>query len=214
MLTPPPGHWPKRRSSASSSPGSCATSTAAPSAAARRCSRRAIRAIRLFGLISGQLKLSSAASGPREVALALVAPGELVGELGAILGGPRWASAVALAHSELATISHGSLAALFDAQPELRSRLNEAASRTALRLAQRAEDVACLSIENRLEKALDDLARRFGESVERGIRIPLRQRDLADVLGVSRESVNRLLSSASMRDRLELGRGSILLRAS
>jgi CRP-like cAMP-binding protein len=168
---------------------------------------------RLFALISGQLKLFSGASGPREVVLALVAPGELVGELGATLGGPRWASAVALAHSELATVSRGALEALLKAHPELRARLNEAASRIALRLAERAGDAACLSVEMRLEKALEDLARRFGESVQGGIRIPLRQRDLADLLGVSRESVNRLLGSASLRDRLQLGRGSILLLA-
>ena len=167
----------------------------------------------LFGLMSGQMKLFSASSGKREVALGLVAPGELLGELGVALGGPRYASVVALAHSELATISRSSLDVLLDRRPELRPGLNKAAARTASRLAERAEDVAFLSIETRLEKALEDLACRFGESVERGTLIRLRQRDLADVLGVSRESVNRLLTSSSMRGRLELGRGSIVLLA-
>jgi CRP-like cAMP-binding protein len=165
----------------------------------------------LYGLISGQLKLFSASSGQREVALGLVAPGELVGELGVMLGGPRYASAVALAPSELAAIPRSPLHALLDRRPELRNGLNQMAWRTATRLAERAEDAAFLSIEMRLEKVLDDLARRFGESVERGIRLRLRQRDLADVLGVRRESVNRLLTSPSMRGRLELGRGSIVL---
>lgn len=168
----------------------------------------------LFALISGQLKLFSASSAQREVALGLVAPGELLGELGVTLGGPRYASAMALAHSELATISRSALETLLDERPALRPGLNEAAACTARRLAERAEDTAFLSIEMRLEKALEDLARRFGESVERGTLIRLRQRDLADVLGVSRESVNRLLTSASMRHRLELGRGSIVLLAS
>lgn len=166
---------------------------------------------RLFGLISGQLKLCSDPSGPRQIALGLVAPGELLGELGVTLGGPSYANAVALAHSELAAVSRSSLEALVEERPELRSSLNEVAARTALRLAERAEDVAFLSIERRLEKVLEDVARRFGESVDRGTLIRLRQRDLADVLGVSRESVNRLLTSASMRGRLDLGRGSIVL---
>lgn len=165
----------------------------------------------LFGLISGQLKMFSAGAGQREVALGLVAPGELLGELGATLGGPRFASVMALAHSELATICRRSLDRLLDRRPELRAGLNDAAARTACRLAERAEDIAFLSIEMRLEKALDDLATRFGEVVEGGTRIRLRQRDLADVLGVSRESVNRLLTSAQLQGRLELGRGSIVL---
>jgi CRP-like cAMP-binding protein len=166
---------------------------------------------RLFALISGQLKLCSASSGPRQVVLGLVAPGELLGELGATLGSPRYANAVALAHSELAAISQSSLEALLEGRPALRSTLQEVAARTALRLAERAEDVAFLSIEMRLEKALEDVARRFGEAVEGGTLIRLRQRDLADVLGVSRESVNRLLTSRRMRGRLDLGRGSIVL---
>lgn len=166
---------------------------------------------RLFALIQGQLKHVSAASDSREVTLGLVAPGELVGELGVALGGPRYASVAALAHSELAAISRSTLEALLERRSELRAGLNEAASRAAARLAERAEDVAFLSIETRLEKALDDLARRFGETVEHGTRIRLRQKDLADVLGVSRESVNRLLTAFHTQGRLELGRGSIVL---
>lgn len=165
----------------------------------------------LYGLLQGQLKLVGGSNPAREVTLALVAPGELVGELGIALGAPRHASAVALAHCELAAIDRRLLETLLERRPELRTGLNEAASRAALRLAERAEDVAFLSIETRLEKALDDLAARFGESVERGTRIRLRQRDLADVLGVSRESVNRILTAFHAQGRLELGRGSIVL---
>jgi CRP-like cAMP-binding protein len=165
----------------------------------------------LHGLMSGQLKLISQGPRGREVALGLVAPGELVGDLGAVLGSPRYASAVALAHCELASITREALDGVLARRPELRAELNAAAARTATRLAERATDAASLSIELRLEKALEDLAGRFGEAVDGGTLIRLRQRDLADVLGVSRESVNRLLTSASLEGRLELGRGSILL---
>ena len=69
-----------------------------------------------------------------------------------------------------------------------------------------------MSIEARVEKALADFARRFGERLEgKGTSVPVRQQDLADVLGVSRESVSRVLTSPSMRGRIELRRGRIVL---
>ena len=41
--------------------------------------------------------------------------------------------------------------------------------------------------------------------------IQLRQQDLADVLGLSRESVSKVLTSRAMRGKVELGRGRIVL---
>ncbi len=165
----------------------------------------------LYGLISGQLKVFSNPEPGREISLELVAPGELLGELGLEDGGPRYASVQALAHSELATIPRGKLLPLLDQRPELRAALGRAATATAARLAQRAEDVAFLNIEARLEKTLVDLARRMGEAVDRGTRIRVRQQDLAEVLGVTRESVSRALTAPSLRDRFALSRGSITL---
>ncbi len=165
----------------------------------------------LYAVISGQLKVFSAPTEDREISLELVAPGELVGELGVDQGGPRVASVKALAPTELAAISRCTLAPLLEAQPDLRASLGLATLAAATRLAERAEDTAFLSIEERIDKALDDFARRFGEAVENGVRVRLRQQDLADLLGVSRETVSRAFATPGMRRRLALGRGSVTL---
>lgn len=166
---------------------------------------------RLFGLVGGLLKLCSRGPGGREFSFGLIAPGELVGEIGFADGVPQPASIVALAHSELASIKRRDLEPFLDDCPALRDALACASSAAARRLGQRLEEAAMLSIEERVENALVDLARRLGERVERGTRIALRQRDLADVLGLSRESVSKALTSPTMRGKLELGRGSIVL---
>lgn len=166
---------------------------------------------RLYGLISGQLKVFTAPEAGREISLDLIAPGELIGELAIIDGAPRHASVAALATSELAAIERCELARLLARRPELHATISAAAARSAARLAQRAEDTAFLSIERRLERALDDLAGRFGERVGEGIRIRLRQQDIADMLGVSRESVSRALSAEVRHGRIALGRGSIVV---
>lgn len=165
----------------------------------------------LYGLVGGQLELFAPGTEGRRVVFDLVAPGELLGALGFADGAPRHASAVALAHSELATLSRRDLEPLMERHPALRTALSRAAADAARRLAQRLEDAAFLSIEERIEKMLLDLAARFGERVERGTRIRLRQQDLAHVLGLSRESVSKVLTSPAMRGRLQLGRGSIVL---
>ncbi len=166
----------------------------------------------LFGLVGGQVKLLSTGTNGREICFGIFGPGELVGEFGISTGAPRHMSAVALSNTELATINRRNLEPLLVRQPALRDTLSEASIEATRRLSERIEDAAFLSIEQRVEKALFDFAHRFGETLERGeICVPLRQRDLADALGLSRESVSKVLTSPAMRARIELGRGKIVI---
>ena len=165
----------------------------------------------LYGLVGGLLKLTSRGSGGREVSFGLVAPGELVGEIGISDGAPRHAQAVALENCELATLWRRDLEPIMERHPEMRDALARASAAAARRLSRRLEEAALLSVEERVEDALVELARRLGERVERGTRIALRQQDLADSLGLSRESVSAVLNSPAMRGRLEIGRGNIVL---
>lgn len=173
----------------------------------------------LFGLVGGRLKLctsaptaSTSGDGARQVAFRIVGPGEMIGELGFSNRSPRHATAVALAHCECATLDRRDLEPLLERQPLLREVLAGACSESAQRLSKRIEDAAFLSVEERVEKALLDCARRFGVRTEGGgLCVELRQQDLADVLGLSRASVNKVLTSPAMLGRVELGRGRIVL---
>jgi CRP-like cAMP-binding protein len=165
----------------------------------------------LFALVGGQVTLYSVGSDGRKISFGLVAPGELVGQIGITDGSPRHASAMALAHSELARVERRDLEQVLDRMPALSATLWEASAVAARSLSERIEDAAFLSIEARVEKALVDCARRFGERIEGGTRIQLRQQDLADVLGLSRESVSKVLTSRAMRGKVQIGRGRIVL---
>ena len=165
----------------------------------------------LYGLVSGQVKLFSTAEDGRQISFGLVGPGELVGALGVSSGAPRHSSAIALAHCELATLKQRDLEPLMERHPILREALAYSSAEAARQLSERIEDAAFLSIEARVEKALIDLARRFGERIEEGVCVRLRQQDLADSLGLSRESVSRVLTSSAMQGQIKLGRGRIVL---
>jgi CRP-like cAMP-binding protein len=165
----------------------------------------------LFALVSGQVKMFSPGEGNQEVALELIAPGELLGELGIAGELPRHASSIAMANSELATLRRRDLEPLLERHPALHGALARAAANAAARLTRRLEDAAFLSLEKRVEKTLRDLGTRFGQQVDQGTQIRLRQQDLADLLDLSRESVSKVLTSSAMRGKLALGRGSIVL---
>jgi CRP-like cAMP-binding protein len=168
----------------------------------------------LYAVVGGQVKLFSVGGDGRQLSFGFVAPGELLGEIGIANGAPHHASALALANTELAALDRRDLEPLMDRQPALRCALSEAAANAAGRLSERIEDAAFLSIEARVEKVLGDCAQRFGERIDGGTRILLRQQDLADVLGISRESISKVLTSPSMRGKIELGRGRIILLGS
>ena len=165
----------------------------------------------LYGVVSGRAKLYAEHASGRQISFGLVGPGELIGELGISSDEPRHASVVALAHCELARIRRDDLERLVERHPDLHAALSRASAAAALRLSQRIEDAALLSIEDQVERALVDCARRFGERIEDGVSVSLRQQDLADLIGASRESVSRVLTSTSIRERVRLGRGRIVI---
>jgi CRP/FNR family cyclic AMP-dependent transcriptional regulator len=166
----------------------------------------------LFGLVSGQVKLFSMGADERQISFGLVGPGEMIGELGISKGSPRHTSAVALTHSEFATLSRHDLKPLLNHNPSLREALSEASAEMTRRLSERIEDTAFLTIEARVEKTVFDIARRFGERTEdSATRVQLRPQDLADEAGLNCETVSKVLSSSSMRDRVEVGHGRIVL---
>lgn len=165
----------------------------------------------LHALVGGQAKRLATARDGKQISFGLVGPGELIGQIGVSTHAPRHASVVALAHCEFATLRRRHLEPLLAQQPELRDALSRASAEEALKLSERIADSAFLSIEDRVEKALLDFAQRFGERIEEGICVALRQQDLADVLGLSRESVSRVLTATPMKQRVRLGRGRIVL---
>ncbi len=92
---------------------------------------------RLYAIVGGQMKLFSHGGDGREISFGLVAPGELIGEIGIVNAAPQHAAALALAHTELATIDRRDLEPVLERHPELRTELATAAATAAQRLSER-----------------------------------------------------------------------------
>jgi CRP/FNR family transcriptional regulator, cyclic AMP receptor protein len=168
---------------------------------------------RLFIVMDGKVKISRAASDGRENLLAVLGPGEMFGELSLFDPGPRTATATAITESTLASLDHDDLRPLLLAQPAVAAQLLRALAQRLRRTNEAMADLVFSDVPGRVAKALLDLAEKFGDRESDGIRVrhDLTQEELAQLVGASRETVNKALSEFANRGWLRLEGRTVLL---
>lgn len=169
---------------------------------------------RLYILLTGKVKLGHTSVDGRENLLAVLGPGEVVGELTLFDPGSRSTTATAVATTELLALEHNQLMGFIDSHPTLAKDMLRALAvrlrRTNIALA----DLVFSDVPGRVAKALLDLAERFGAPTEDGIHVPhdLTQEELAQLVGASRETINKSLAEFVSRGWIRLeGRAVTLI---
>ena len=169
---------------------------------------------RLYILLTGKVKLGHTSVDGRENLLAVLGPGEVVGELTLFDPGPRSTTATAVDSTELLALEHNQLMGFIDSHPTLAKDMLRALAvrlrRTNIALA----DLVFSDVPGRVAKALLDLAERFGAPTEDGIHVPhdLTQEELAQLVGASRETINKSLAEFVSRGWIRLeGRAVTLI---
>jgi CRP-like cAMP-binding protein len=162
-------------------------------------------AAHLFIITKGEVAVVSPARGGAEQVLSIMGQGELLGELALLNNGRRTAGARATSETVAWAISREAFWAFLEATPSgsaalLRQVAERLASREAL-----IDDLLSLDIKGRLAKTLLGLAERHGRADEGAtvIVVRLTHRDLAGMVGASRENVSRALSSFRRRGLLD-----------
>lgn len=150
----------------------------------------------LFVIAKGRLKVSASGTDGRDTVLGIMAEAEVFGEIALLDGGPRSATCAALEPCELISIDREQFMELLLASPGIAVKLLQVLATRLRRLSQRSEDAAFLDVPSRLARSLLDLATRFGERrrpPDSGIFITLKlsQQELGDLVGATRESVNK-----------------------
>lgn len=169
---------------------------------------------RLYLIASGKLKLGRRSADGRENLLAVLGPGEMFGELSLFSPGPRTASATAVADAELLELSHEELVVWLERYPAVAKHLLEALAQRLRRTNEALADLVFSDVPGRVAKALLDLSTRFGQPVEDGVRVAhdLTQEELAQLVGASRETVNKALADFTSRGWVRReGRAVVLL---
>jgi CRP-like cAMP-binding protein len=159
----------------------------------------------LYVVVSGELRVVVASPGGDEATIALIRPGEACGELGLIDGQPRSASVVASQPAKLLSVRRNDFIDWLRPRPDAALALLETLSIRIRRVNETLADFAFLDLPQRLAKRLVELARAAGPE---GL-VRVTQSELASMLGVSRESVNKELNALAREGSIELGRGSV-----
>lgn len=167
---------------------------------------------RVFVIERGWVMITSIAPGGREIVLGLRGPTDVIGDMSALDGAPRSATALAAGEVE-ATVAPGSALtrALSDAATAM-ELLRLLANR--LRDADRKRlEFASLDTLGRVAWRLHELAERFGEGTPEGIEVelPLSQEQLASWCGASREATVKALAALRTLGCVSTGRRSVVI---
>lgn len=157
----------------------------------------------MFVIASGRVKLARESSG-RIKLLSIHGRGEILGEIPVFdpKGGPRTANAIAMTNdTDILTLSHDALYEWLDVHPEVAVNMLQVLARRMRKNNERISDLVFMDVPGRLAKTLIDLAVRFGEPVEQGLVVPhdLTQEELAQLVGATRETVNKALMDFTNR---------------
>ncbi|MFC3520613.1 Crp/Fnr family transcriptional regulator [Streptomonospora nanhaiensis] len=168
---------------------------------------------RLYVILSGKMKLTRAAVDGRENLLSVLGPGEMFGELSLFDPRPRTASAVAVTDAVLAGLGHDDLRPFLAQQPQVSLQLLKALASRLRRTNDVMSDLVFTDVPGRVAGQLLDLAERFGKEGEDGLHVhhDLTQEELAQLVGASRETVNKALAEFALRGWLRIEAKAVVL---
>jgi CRP-like cAMP-binding protein len=169
---------------------------------------------RVVLLLSGRVKVSYFTEEGKEVVLAVRSPGDILGELSALDGEPRSATATALETVEALLLTAGQFRDFLCGQPQAAVVLLEMLARRLRDADRKRVEFGAYDTVGRVARRLLELADRFGEPDQDGIRIalPLSQDELAGWVGASRKAVGNALGWMRERGLIETRRRGLTIR--
>lgn len=167
----------------------------------------------LYVIIDGKLKLGTSSGDGRENLLSILGPGEMFGELSLFDPGPRTSTATAVTDARLLSLSHEKVIPWLKQNPEVSLQLLARLSQRLRRTNEAVGDLVFSDVPGRVAKALIDLGDRFGKTTAEGLLVnhDLTQEELAQLVGASRETVNKALADFAGRGWLKLDGRSVLI---
>lgn len=150
----------------------------------------------LFIVLSGRLKIATYSAEGKECVLSFAGPGEILGEITLLDGGPRTASAYALQPTRTAELARKDFLPILERNPKAAMEIISVLCGRLRATSQHLEDATFLSAAPRLARSLLRVLESQGTTTADGaevLRMRLSQGTLGAYAGLMRESVNRLV---------------------
>lgn len=167
----------------------------------------------VYLIVSGRIAIETVSEDGKVALLNLLEPGDMVGEIAAIDGKERTAGARALWASTLLRIERKDFIAFLERHPTVCLRMMVLLCDRLRWTSAVIEDLTFLDVHQRLAKRLIGLSRIYGVPVAGGIKITesLSQESLAQMIGVSREFVNKCLRYFQESGAIRYDHGHIVI---
>lgn len=168
---------------------------------------------RLYVVTSGKIKLSHASGDGRESVLMVLGPGDMFGELSLFDPGPRTSTAIAVTDAQVLGLGNNDLRPWLSGRPEVAQALLQALAHRLRRTNETMSDLVFADVPGRVAKALLELGEKFGTPGAEGLHVhhDLTQEELAQLVGASRETVNKALADFASRGWIRLETRSVEL---
>jgi CRP-like cAMP-binding protein len=176
----------------------------------------------LILVVEGRVKMIKHSESGRETILSTFGPGQVVGEVGVLVGEVYPATAQALEPTVVLNLSRSRYEELVRSHPELAWDLVQELGRRLQRAHETIRSLAVEKVERRVARVLLRMANTAGERLEGGaepgvpsgavrLTVPLSRQDIADMSGTVIETAIRTMSKFQKQGLVETREGHIIL---
>lgn len=162
-----------------------------------------------FAVESGSVRIRSGARSGGEIVYSVIQPGETFGEISMFDERPRSADAVAAEETRIWEIERAAVAASIFVHSSLSRHMCLLLCERLRRCSQQVEDALFLNTASRLAKAILRMAQSNG-GIE--LRVNVTQKQLGDMIGLSRESTNKQLQIWVRNNWISTEKGGLVVR--
>jgi len=150
----------------------------------------------LYLILSGKVKVFLSDEEGKEVTLNMQSEGEYFGELAILDEAPRSASVMTTEETKLAILSKSAFDKCMEEQPAMALTVMRGLARRLRELTENVRSLALMDVYGRVARLLLEMAEESDD--KKVIKQRLTQRDIASMVGASREMVSRILRDLSV----------------
>lgn len=167
----------------------------------------------LYVVVRGRLKALTTSTGGDDVVFGIMGPGEVFGEIALLSETPRSATVRAIDRAEVLVLDRRDFLAFLRKNPEAAIRLMAVLAERLKRASELVEDTQFLNLPVRLAKKLLAFAERYGCDEDGALRIDLKlsQEEWGDLVGATRESINKQMRAWGEAGLVRVDAGHVVL---
>lgn len=163
----------------------------------------------MYAVLRGRLKVIRGSNDGREATLGILEPGEVFGELAMLDGEPRTATIETLEPCELLVLRRNDVVGFLETHPKVMRQLILTLCQRLRSADELVQDTLFLPLPQRLGKTLKSLAIQHG--ADGLIDLKFTQQEIGNLVGASRESINKQLNQWETEGWLVMENGHIRL---